>query len=142
MQASFQPHTLIFKRLALYSFIGLFVWVAVWQFFLVSEQSYSSTFIFLFYLLPLLFPAKGIIQGKPYTHAWASFVVLYYMMHGITAWYAVPAQWLYALIELMLATGMFVGCSGYARLRGREIGTALPKLKDVMAAEKKHFEGE
>lgn len=135
------PYTSTMRKLALVGFIGLLVWSTIWQFFLVTDQTYSTAFIFIFYILPLLFPAKGILQGKPYTHAWASFLVLYYMMHAITVWYAVPEQWFYALIELFLAIFMFVGCSGYARLKGREIGSALPKLKDVMEAEKQRFEG-
>ena len=139
MQVS--PYTNTMRKMALFGFIGLLAWSAVWQFWLVAEQTYSTAFILIFYILPLLFPAKGIIQGKPYTHAWASFLVLYYMMHAITVWYAVPEQWLFAFIELLLAILMFVGCSGYARLTGRETGSALPKLKYVMEAEKKRFEG-
>lgn len=139
MQVSSYTNTM--RKMALFGFIGLLAWSAVWQFWLVAEQTYSTAFILIFYILPLLFPAKGIIQGKPYTHAWASFLVLYYMMHAITVWYAVPEQWLFAFIELLLAILMFVGCSGYARLKGRETGSALPKLKDVMEAEKQRFEG-
>jgi hypothetical protein len=46
------------------------------------------------------------------------------------------------VVELLLASAMFVGCSTFARLRGQELGTGLPKLKTVMEDEKNLFEGQ
>lgn len=130
-----------FRLLALLSHLGLLIWMIVWYFFLPMEAEYSFLFKFLIYILPLLLPLYGIVQGKPYTHAWASFIVLLYFLHGITVIYAEPTQMLYAIIELVLASGMFIGCSAFARLRGQEMGTGLPKLKTVMDEEKTFFEG-
>lgn len=132
--------TRTFRYLALVSHLLLLAWVTIWQFSLVEERVYSTTFIALIYILPLLLPLRGIVAGKPYTHAWANFIVLFYIIHGFTAGYAAPDELLYAVIELVLATGMFVGCSAYARMRGRELGMGLKKLKDVMQEEKDHFE--
>ena len=115
--------------------------MATWYFFLPITADYSITFKFLIYILPLLLPLPGIVQGKPYTHAWASFIVLLYFLHSITVIYAEPTQMVYAIIELILAVGMFAGCSAFARLRGQELGTGLPKLKTVMEEEKSLFEG-
>ena len=56
--------------------------------------------------------------------------------------YAVPEQGIYALIELTLTIGMFTGSCLFARLRGRECGLGLTKLKDVMAEEKRYFESD
>ncbi len=132
--------TRTYRYLALVSHLLLLAWVTIWQFSLVEERVYSTTFIALIYILPLLLPLRGIIAGKPYTHAWANFIVLFYIIHGFTAGYAAPDELLYAVIELVLATGMFIGCSAYARMRGRELGMGLKKLKDVMQEEKDHFE--
>ncbi|GBL03002.1 DUF2069 domain-containing protein [Glaciecola sp. KUL10] len=129
------------RWLALISHVALIVWMAVWYFGLSNIRDYSTTFIFLVYILPLLFPLKGIVQGKPYTHAWTSFIVLLYFLHAITVIYAEPSQILYASIELALAVSLFTGCSVYARLRGQELGIGLKKLSVVMAEEKKRFEG-
>ena len=129
------------RILALVSHIGLLAWMCIWYFFLPMTAEYSMLFKFLIYILPLLLPLYGVVQGKPYTHAWASFIVLLYFLHSITVIYAEPSQMLYAIIELILAIGMFVGCSGFARLRGQELGTGLPKLKTVMEEEKTFFEG-
>ncbi|WP_409220036.1 DUF2069 domain-containing protein [Alteromonas sp. W364] len=129
------------RILALVSHIGLLAWMCIWYFFLPMNAEYSILFKFLIYILPLLLPFYGVVQGKPYTHAWASFIVLLYFLHSITVIYAEPTQMLYAIIELIFATGMFVGCSAFARLRGQELGTGLPKLKTVMEEEKTFFEG-
>ena len=50
----------------------------VLAYFVGANLAYTITFILIVYVLPLLLPTKGIIQNKPYTHAWASFIVLLY----------------------------------------------------------------
>jgi len=129
------------RYLALCSHLALLAWMIIWYFLLPMTADYSITFKIIFYILPLLLPLPGIMQGKPYTHAWASFIVLLYFLHSITVIYAEPSQLLYAIIELILAIGMFLGCSSFARLRGQELGTGLPKLKAVMDEEKALYEG-
>jgi uncharacterized membrane protein len=134
------PNTRFYRYLALGCHTLLIVWIIAWQFFLNKTLTYSPIFITLVYLVPLLLPYKGVIQGKPYTHAWANFVVLFYLMHGCTVAYAVPEERWYAAIEILLCVGMFVGCSAFARKRGRELGLGLKKLKQVMQEEKAYFE--
>jgi len=97
-------------------------------------------FVVVVYIIPLVLPLPGVIKGKPYTHAWANFIVLFYVIHGLTILYAEPHEWIYACIELLLAIGMFVGCSVYARKRGRELGEGLQKLSVVMDQERQKFE--
>jgi len=130
------------RYLALGCHILLLAWIVLWQFFLSKTTAYSPLFITLIYVVPLVLPLKGVIQGKPYTHAWANFVVLFYLIHGCTVAYAIPAERFYAIIEIILCTGMFVGCSAFARKRGRELGLGLRKLKDEMQDEKAYFEGD
>lgn len=121
------PQTQFFRRLAAFSYIGLVVWLLVWNFVLLPDQKYSTLFILLFWVLPILLPAPGIIKGSPYTHAWANFVIMIYLLHGLTDIYTSSEQWYYAFIEILLASSMFIGCSFYARLRGRELGLGLKK---------------
>ena len=130
------------RYLALISHVCLIAWMIMWYFAIPDTSDYSSVFKILFYILPLLLPLYGIVQGKPYTHAWASFIVLLYFLHSITVLYAEPQLMWLAVVELLLASAMFVGCSTFARLRGQELGTGLPKLKTVMEDEKNLFEGQ
>lgn len=133
--------TRFYRRLALFSYLGLVVWMPLWLYVLAEKQVLSAGFVFLFFILPLLLPGIGILKGKPYTHAWANFIVMLYLLHGLTSIYAVSEEWRYALLELVLATGMFIGCSFYARLRGKELGLGIKKLKQEMAEERAFFEG-
>lgn len=129
-----------YRLLALTCHVLLLLWIIVWQFLLRTEQVYSVLFVVVVYIIPLVLPLPGVIKGKPYTHAWANFIVLFYVIHGLTILYAEPHEWIYACIELLLAIGMFVGCSVYARKRGRELGEGLQKLSVVMDQERQKFE--
>lgn len=128
-----------FRLLALFSHLGLLVWITLWQLFFTTDQQYSLVFIFLLYVLPLLLPLPGIVRAKPYTHAWANFIALYYLLHGLTVLYAVEAERWIAAVEVILVIGMFTGCSVFARLRGRELGLGLKKLKEEMKEECERF---
>jgi uncharacterized membrane protein len=130
-----------FRKLTLTSYFLLIVWLVVWHFFLTIDKNTSTIFTLLFWIMPILLPAKGLIQGKPYTHAWANFIIMYYLLHGLTAVYAVEGERLYALVEIILCTLLFTGCSYYARLRGRELGLGIRKLKEELLEEKQAFEG-
>jgi uncharacterized membrane protein len=132
--------TLFYKRLALCSYFLLIVWLLVWHFLLTPDKPTSTLFTLLFWILPILLPLKGLVQGKPYTYAWTNFVVMYYLLHGLTAVYAVEGERLYAIVEIVLCCGLFTGCSFFARMRGRELGLGIRKLKEELLEEKQAFE--
>lgn len=132
--------TRFFRNLSLFSYITLLIWMLIWELFLIEQQANSRVFTLLLYIVPLMLPGWGIIKGKPYTHAWANFIVMFYLLHALTSLYVLDDQWWYALIELILAIGLFIGCSFYARLRGKELGLGIKKLKLEMAEEKARFE--
>ena len=119
--------TLFFRRLALTSYLLLIIWLILWHFVLSTEQGYSTLFIVLLWIVPILLPAPGLIKGNPYTHAWANFIIMIYLLHGLTSIYATADEWFYALIEIVLASTMFIGCCYFARFRGRELGLSLKK---------------
>ncbi len=131
-----KPVTKRFQLLALAGYIGLLVLMPLWQFVLYPEHDYSTGFVFTLYILPLLLPLKGIIQDKPYTYAWANFVVMIYFIHGSTLLWVASEERLLVLLELLFATSMFIGCTYYARHRGQELGLKIGKLKDDLAREK------
>lgn len=127
MKIPMATNTARYRRLAMVGYFGLLGWIVLWHFVLVPDPKVSAGFVFGMWVLPLLLPLKGLIQGSPYTHAWSNFIVMLYLLHGLTAIYAVADEWMYALTEIILASTMFVGCSFYARFRGRELGLGLKK---------------
>ena len=89
---------------------------------------YSLVFSLL-WILPLLAPLKGILTGKPYTYAWASFIICLYMLHGLTLLYVTETDRLFAVVEVMLLSLLMITLPFYARIRGRELGLGLKKHK-------------
>ncbi|ASJ96915.1 MULTISPECIES: DUF2069 domain-containing protein [Shewanella] len=87
---------------------------------------YSLIFSLL-WILPLLAPLKGILTGKPYTYAWASFIICLYMLHGLTLLYVTETARLFAVVEVLLLSLLMVTLPFYARIRGRELGLGLKK---------------
>ncbi|QLE85424.1 DUF2069 domain-containing protein [Shewanella sp. Scap07] len=93
---------------------------------------YSMAFSLL-WVLPLLAPLKGVLQGKPYTYAWASFILCLYMLHGLTLLWVTETHLLFAIAEVLLLGLLMLGFPFYARLRGRELGLGLKKNKNKSA---------
>jgi uncharacterized membrane protein len=131
-----KPITIKFQRLAIFGYVGLLILMPLWLFLLAPREGHSNGFIFVVYVLPLLFPLKGIIQDKPYTYAWANFIVMFYFIHGFTLLWVVQDELIWVLLELLFASAMFVGCTYYARHRGQELGLKIRKLKEDLADEK------
>ncbi|CAH9057349.1 hypothetical protein PSECIP111854_01979 [Pseudoalteromonas sp. CIP111854] len=131
-----KPLTLFYQRLALFGYIGLLILMPTWLYILAPREGYSNGFIFVVYILPLLLPLKGIIQDKPYTYAWANFIVMIYFIHSLSLLWVSPQEMLWIMLELIFASSMFIGCTYYARHRGQELGLKIRKLKDELAEEK------
>ena len=67
---------------------------------------------------PLLFPLRGLLAGRAYTHAWAGYLALYYFIIGV--WYAGAAE--DRLIGMMITISslvFFTAAILFARLQGR-----------------------
>ena len=44
---------------------------------LEPNEFLSTWLVLVIWVTPLLFPLKGILQGNPYTHAWANFILIF-----------------------------------------------------------------
>ncbi|KZN31696.1 membrane protein [Pseudoalteromonas luteoviolacea CPMOR-2] len=135
-----QPKTKLFYKLALFGYIGLLVLMPLWLFVISPREGHSLGFMFVVYILPLLLPLRGIIKDKPYTFAWANFIVLIYFVHGFTLLWIATDELIWVLLELLFSTCMFIGCTYYARHRGQELGLKIRKLKEDLADEKSAHE--
>ncbi len=132
--------TRVWRISALVSYLTLSVWVVAWQLWLAPHSQISSTGLALAWFIPLLFALPGIIRGKPYTHAWANFVLMLYFLHALTMLYIDNGERVLAVVELLITSMSFVSNTLYARLRGKELGLKLTKLSQVEKQEKEAFE--
>ncbi|WP_162045851.1 DUF2069 domain-containing protein [Vibrio taketomensis] len=129
-----------FRLLALCGNLALLAWVAIWQLSLSPHPHINSTTLAIAWCIPLLLPLPGILAGKPYTHAWANFILMLYFLHALTILYIDGGERLLALIELLLTSAAFIGNILYARARGKELGLKLRRLSEVEKKEKARFE--
>lgn len=131
-----------FRFLALFGNVSLLAWVLIWQLGLSPHPHLSSMALAIAWAVPLLLPLPGILAGKPYTHAWANFVLMLYFLHALTIFYIDGGERMLAVIELALTSCGFAGNILYTRARGKELGLKLPLLSKVEKQEKAKFDGE
>lgn len=121
--------TSTYKKLALTGYFGLLLFMPLWLIVLTDSPSLSPTLSLIMFTLPLLFPLKGLLTGNPYTYAWSNFVVMIYFLHSLTALWVSADERLWALVELVFATMMFIGGTYYAKYRGQELGLSIREKK-------------
>ena len=117
------------KKIALFGYFSLLFFMPLWLLVLSPSEGLSTLTTLLLFILPLLFPLKGLLQGNPFTYAWANFIVLIYFLHSLTTLWVLPSDRVWAVLELIFATMMFLGCSYYAKYRGQELGLSIRKKK-------------
>lgn len=117
------------KKIALAGYFSLLFYMPLWLLVLSPSESLSTATTLVMFTLPLLFPLKGLLQGKPYTYAWSNFIVLIYFLHGLTTFWVIPEDRIWASIELVFATTMFLGATYYAKYRGQELGLSIRTKK-------------
>ncbi|MFA0443086.1 hypothetical protein BCU70_22380 [Vibrio sp. 10N.286.49.C2] len=135
-----QPNTQYARYFALLSNLALLTWVILWHSTLSPHPHISALTITIAWAIPLLLPLPGILAGKPYTHAWANFVLMPYFLHAFTLLYTDEGERWLAAVELILTTLAFIGNTLYARLKGKDMGLKLPRLSSVEKKEKEKFE--
>lgn len=135
-----QSTTKLYRLLALFGNLALLAWIMIWQLSLSPHPHISSTTLAIAWAVPLLLPLPGILAGKPYTHAWANFVLMLYFLHAFTILYVDDGERWLAAVELVLTTMAFFGNILYARARGKELGMKLKRLSKVEKEEKARFE--
>ncbi|WP_114327066.1 DUF2069 domain-containing protein [Candidatus Colwellia aromaticivorans] len=118
------------KKIALFGYFSLLFFMPLWLLVLSPSEGLSASTTLLLFVLPLLFPLKGLLQGNPFTYAWANFIVLIYFLHSLTTLWVLPNDRVWAVLELIFATMMFLGCSYYAKYRGQELGLSIRKKKE------------
>lgn len=99
---------------ALVGFLGTLAFLLLWIIWLAPPKSPKSI-VLAIALLPMLFPLRGILNGKNYTHSWASFLSLPYFAFGVDALvHRAEKNWL-GLVLVLLSLIWFFGCIYYAR---------------------------
>ena len=108
------------RIITLCGYFGLLLLLPLWYAWL-SPSQLPLWLVLGFLVTPLLFPLRGLLQGRPYTYAWSHFISLFYIVHAIAELYSSPQDRYLALLELLLSLAFYTGGVMYARLGGREL---------------------
>lgn len=113
-----------YRYLALAGYLGLMGWVILWHVSLSPHPHINPFTAAVAWTLPLLFPLRGILAGKAYTHAWANFVLMLYFTHALTLLYVDQGERWLALVELVLTFIAFISNILYARSKSKKLSKA------------------
>lgn len=122
--------TQTYKKIALIGYFSLLFFMPLWLLVLSPSQGLSPWLSTIMFIFPLLLPLKGLIKGTPYTYAWANFIVMLYFLHSLTTLWVSPDEIVWASLELIFASTMFLGGTYYAKYRGQELGLSIRKAKE------------
>jgi uncharacterized membrane protein len=112
------------KRLyavTLTAYFGLLLLLVLWNGWLSPPERFPRALAILFLAGPLLFPLRGLLHGRPYTFAWASYLALIYLTFGLVSVVSNPGERGLASVQVVCSLIMYVGAVLYARFRGREL---------------------
>jgi uncharacterized membrane protein len=113
--------TQFFKQLSLLSFFGLMITLICWITLGEHSSNYPVAAWLVIALTPLLFPLRGLLHGKPYTHAWTGFMMLLYFSHGIGEVYSAQTFNIYASLEVLFSCMTFIASIVFIRLNANQL---------------------
>ncbi len=108
-----------FKHLALASYFGLMITLISWITLPDHSDNYPTGALLIIALVPLLFPLRGLLHGRPYTHAWTTFLMLLYFTHGVGEVYSADGLHLYASLEVLFSSLTFVSSITFIKLNAK-----------------------
>jgi uncharacterized membrane protein len=107
---------LFFRWLTLLSFFGLMLSLLAWILIAPHSENFPTAAMLVLGVVPLLFPMRGLLYAKPYTHAWTSFLMLFYFSHSVGELYSGDSMLLYPLLALIFSFLCFCGSITFIKL--------------------------
>ena len=118
------------KNMTLVSYFSLLVYMPMWLILINPSEGLSPLLSLTMFTLPLLFPMRGLLKGNPFTYAWTNFILMIYFLHSLTTLWVSAEDLLWASIELILTSIMFLSGTYYAKYKGQELGLSIRKKKE------------
>ena len=108
-----------FRWLTLISFFGLMLTLLGWIILAPHANNYPTAAFLLIGVVPLLFPMRGLLYAKPYTHAWTSFLMLFYFTHSVGEVYSNEQFSLYAILALVFSSLCFCSTILFVKMQAK-----------------------
>ena len=119
---------------ALTGYFGLFGVLLLWYAWLEPSSRLPTALVLILLVGPLLMPLRGLLHGRPYTHAWTSFLALFYFTVGVFNVAGPMVHPWMAWLEIGFSVLLFLGAVLYVRSRSREWRAAVNEPIVVPAA--------
>lgn len=117
--------------LSIGSYSALLLLLVLWFSWLAPPEVLPRSMVLLIMTVPLLFPLRGLLYGRPFTFAWTSFLALFYFIHGVTEAYSDPSVRFLASLEIVFSTLLYTSTMLYARYRGKQIKAEQAQAADA-----------
>ena len=105
--------------ITLAGYFGLVVGIYAWHMWINKTPEHAISIMLIVQLGPLMFPLRGLLAGRIYTHAWAMYLAIFYFVVGV--WYAGADEgmWygMYIIANSML---FFTGTLLYTRYASKQ----------------------
>jgi len=112
------PILTLSRWLTLSGYFGLMIGIYAWHLLIHQTEAHLISIVILTQLGPLMFPLRGLLNGKTYTHAWSIYLAIFYFIVGI--WYAGASETLmFGLYVTAFSLLFFTGTVLYTRLSTR-----------------------
>lgn len=108
----------LFRGLSLFGYFGLMILIFCWHLWIDPLPAELISITLLMQLGPLMLPLRGILNARTYTHAWASYLALFYFVVGV--WYAAAEDsHLFGILICLFSLIFFFGTIFFARYQGK-----------------------
>ena len=109
----------LFRWITLFGYFGLIILITSWLLFIDPVPDEQKSIKILLGVGPLMFPLRGLLHGRVYTHQWSMYLALFYFVVGI--WFAgAEEDRLFGILICSFSLIFFIGTMLYARFKGRE----------------------
>lgn len=118
---------IVYRWLALGGYLSLLALILVWNTVIAPSDRYPVALILIVLLVPMLFPLRGLLYGRRYTHAWTSMLSLAYFVIGVSDAYSDPVDRLYGWLMIVFSLSWFTGAVLSVRT-GRNLKKTDPQM--------------
>ena len=73
----------LFRWITLAGYFGLILFIFTWLLWIKPLPAHEISIKILLGIGPLMFPLRGILHGRAYTHAWSMYLALFYFVIGV-----------------------------------------------------------
>ena len=71
--------------ITLLGYFGLIIGIYAWHMWINKTPDHAISIMLIVQLGPLMFPLRGLLAGRVYTHAWSMYLAIFYFIVGV--WY-------------------------------------------------------